>query len=532
MLFSMNIIFKKLYTSTVTKTLNSITSFYNSQIPLLDVYSLKAEEMTEVILKEVLDVFINNPENFKNFFQEYKFNKFKNNPFVKDINYYIINKNGEIIETDYEPDLGLNLAKRIPSYWKFIQKKLSKTDPYISMLSFEVKTNFPRMYAYKTLDNGNIFELGILLNENSVPIFFKTISVLNFNFIQNIYTYNINYTPFSSKFPLLSKEEKNIFENSPVNTGKVNDYTIRELSNWKKAYIYFKWSPPTINNRKFNFVVLTKVVMDFSEIMTLKNLVEILFIIITFSVAIIVLIFSYRNALRVEKPITNLIKNIEDGNIGKIDDHTGVREIDTLIKYYSHITKTLAQKLSEEEREFSNLKRKLESMEKEKNLLYDMALKDTLTKLFNKKGAMNIITKIIKNQESFCVIYLEVDNYYLVKDSLGIEEANDMILNLVDIMKQTFRDRDFVFRFTDSEFVVVLRFVNLEISQRVLKRFVDAIKKFNITTDAKYKISISYGLIEYKNQNIDNLFKDAQKKMKEMKELKKSLLRKMKSSKQ
>ncbi|WGS65542.1 GGDEF domain-containing protein [Marinitoga aeolica] len=520
-----NILFRHLYNSTIKGSIASISRYYNNGIKYLEFHSSNYEE----ILSETLDEAYSNykKNNRQNIFSIPEIKFLKEKQIIKNVNYYIIDKNGIIIETDYTNDLGLNLSLRVPEYWRNLKKKLENDKKFIGKISFEVKTNNPRIYGYKVMENGNIFEVGLLLNEKNIPNFLKDISVIKFNFIEGIYTYNNSYIPFSSDYPLLDNEEKDIFSKLKYSDGEIKDYIIKEKSDGKKVYIYFKWRPSG-DEKSFNFAALTKVEINFSDIVKVKNyLIYISMLVIGGFILIFAMVIGY-NSRKVEKPLIRLIKNIENGKVEEVE--TNVLEIDTLIKYYSHLVTTLSKKISEEENELLNLKKKFEMIEKEKELLYDMALKDDLTKLFNKKGSIKVFQKIISNKESFCVIYISLDNYKSVLEQHGKNEANEMILELVGIIKKTIRDRDFVFRIGEEEFLIVLRYLNLEITQKILKRLVDFVKKFNITTDKVYKISISYGLLEYSGQDIESIFIDSKKRMKEMKDKKKELLRRLKNN--
>jgi diguanylate cyclase (GGDEF)-like protein len=519
---SSNILFKNIYDSTIQNSVHSISELYNENMKYFEYFSSKYQDIVSEILDESYKNYINNIPFSSNLTIE----NFRKIGIFKNVDYYIINKNGIIIETSYDKDLGLNLANRVPNYWKKLNEELNKNNKYIEGISYEIKTNNPRIYGYLRMEDGNIFEIGILIDERAMPNFPKTVSSLNLNFIKSIYTYNISFIPYSFEFPLLDEEDKNIFNSLEISKGEIKTYTLRENSNGKESYVYIKWVPDKVNNKEFNFTVLTKISIDLSSIVILKNSIIFIFIVLIFFVIFSLALYLNYMTNRIEKPIMKLINNIESGKVDA-DAETNILEIDTLIKYYSHLLNTLVEKLKEEESDYLELKEKLQMIEKEKDLLYEMALKDDLTKLFNKKGSVQIIQKLVLNKESFSVIYLDIDNYNNILEKLGQNEANDAILSLVEIMKTIFRDRDFIFRVDENEFLILLRFVNLSIAQKILKRFVDALKKFNITSDKPYKISVSYGIIEYKGQNIEDLYNEARNKMEMMKMKKLELLKKL-----
>lgn len=522
---SVNILFKNLYSSTISNSILSVSKYFNDNLEYLSYHSSNYEKVLSSIIDEMYEEY--KAGNIKGFFEIPEIKYLKNENLIKNVYYYVINKKGIIEKTNNENDLGLNLAQRVPNYWKLLNKKIDKNNgKYIERISYEIKTNNPMIYGYIRMNDDKIFEAGVALNEKVIPNFFKDISSVNFNFVKGIYSYNVSFIPFSKDFPLLDEEDKKIFNELDYSLGEINNYIVKEKSNGEKVYIYFKWRPTKPIDSPFSFAVLTKVYIDFSEMVRTKNYMIFISIILIGIFVFVFTIYINRSAFRVERPLIKLIKDIESGKVDEKTE-TNILEIDTLIKYYSHLVTNLVKKISEDEKELISLKEKFEMIEKEKDMLYDMALKDDLTKLFNKKGSINIFKKIISNKESFCVIYINLDNYNAVLERYSKKDADDMVLDLVDIIKKTIRDRDFAFRVNDDEFLILLRYVNLEISQKVLKRLVDFVKKFNITTEKHYKISISYGILEYNGQDVESIYIEAKKKMEEMKEKKRELLRRL-----
>ncbi|MDI6851808.1 MAG: HD domain-containing phosphohydrolase [bacterium] len=115
-----------------------------------------------------------------------------------DINCYVISKDGKVIWTDYQKDLGLDLSK-FEDFWKSLNVALEK-GPVLHRVSIEVLTGKMRLYAYKRLSNGDILELGFFLNNED---FIKSLRKLKeiSPFLENIGVYNVSHIPIISQFP-------------------------------------------------------------------------------------------------------------------------------------------------------------------------------------------------------------------------------------------------------------------------------------------------------------------------------------------
>jgi HD-GYP domain-containing protein (c-di-GMP phosphodiesterase class II) len=116
----------------------------------------------------------------------------------EDINYYIISKSGKIIWTDYKEDLGLDLSK-FEDFWKSLNVALEK-GPVLHRMGIEVMTGKMRVYAYKRLPNGDILEIGVLLNNRDFVENLRKLKGLSI-FLENIGIYNVAHLPILSDFP-------------------------------------------------------------------------------------------------------------------------------------------------------------------------------------------------------------------------------------------------------------------------------------------------------------------------------------------
>lgn len=96
-----------------------------------------------------------------------KFLATKTNEFFSRLNYYIINQNGVIVETDYSEDMGLDLSK-YENFWEEL-KRVGK-EVRVQKFGFEVIKNRLRIFSY-VKEDGGWFELGFLLSDKFINDF-------------------------------------------------------------------------------------------------------------------------------------------------------------------------------------------------------------------------------------------------------------------------------------------------------------------------------------------------------------------------
>ncbi|MEO0251551.1 MAG: HD-GYP domain-containing protein [candidate division WOR-3 bacterium] len=134
-------------------------------------------------------------------FEDFKeiFKKTFHQDLFEDINFYVISKEGQIIWTDYQPDLGLDLS-RFTDFWQSLNVALERESVVFHFSGIEVTTGKIRGYLYKRLPDGKIFEIGILINNLNFYEAVKNLKKLSI-FIEKIGLYNIANLPILPEFP-------------------------------------------------------------------------------------------------------------------------------------------------------------------------------------------------------------------------------------------------------------------------------------------------------------------------------------------
>ncbi len=162
-----------------------------------------------------------------------KVKKWFHSEIFKDVNWYILSKNGVIIKTDYEPDLGLELYK-FRDFWNSLQVNLKK-GPVIHKVGFEVVTGQMRIFAYKRLSNGDIWELGFLVNNDPLIENLSKLKGLSI-FIEKVGVYNVAYHPLLPEYPPFPKKTLKFH---PFKRDLIGEIEIEGFSSYKeKLYIY------------------------------------------------------------------------------------------------------------------------------------------------------------------------------------------------------------------------------------------------------------------------------------------------------
>lgn len=133
---------------------------------------------------------------------------------------------------------------------------------------------------------------------------------------------------------------------------------------------------------------------------------------------------------------------------------------------------------------------------------------DSLTGLLNRQSFDSKLSKLHSNfyfenrtddePYQFCFALLDIDFFKKVNDKYGHIYGDEVLIIFSNLMKNTFRDVDMLFRYGGEEFAVLLRDVNLNQADYILNRFRKNIEAFNFPMENKVTASIGY--CEFNNQ--------------------------------
>jgi diguanylate cyclase (GGDEF)-like protein len=133
--------------------------------------------------------------------------------------------------------------------------------------------------------------------------------------------------------------------------------------------------------------------------------------------------------------------------------------------------------------------------------LFWHAYYDTLTSLPNRALLMNRLNEVVeqsKNQPDYryAVMFLDVDNFKLVNDSLGHPVGDLLLVSIANRLKSCVRSKDMVARLGGDEFVVLLDGVNtIEEAIHIAERHMAIVKQPMEIQTHRLVATISMGIV-------------------------------------
>jgi len=163
-----------------------------------------------------------------------------------------------------------------------------------------------------------------------------------------------------------------------------------------------------------------------------------------------------------------------------------------------------------------------------KNKLEYLSTHDQLTHLHNRHSLQEKMNYIIayskRNHKKFAILYIDIDNFKNVNDTLGHKEGDNLLKNFAKTLQKIVRNSDVVARIGGDEFIIVYT----DIDQSNLNKFIEkTLLSIDNNIDKRYKqlgVSVSIGISLFPNdgESLSILLKKADQAMYKVKKEKKN----------
>ncbi len=130
----------------------------------------------------------------------------------------------------------------------------------------------------------------------------------------------------------------------------------------------------------------------------------------------------------------------------------------------------------------------------------DLALRDNLTKTYNRNILMNVDEMLLKESINVFIVLLDIDNFKMINDTFGHIYGDQVLVSLGSLLNQTIPNEDIVIRYGGEEFLILLQ----DMTEKQVSHMIESIKtQFNQMTHDWYtlenELSFSAGIIKKKD---------------------------------
>lgn len=201
---------------------------------------------------------------------------------------------------------------------------------------------------------------------------------------------------------------------------------------------------------------------------------------------------NLNNDIEVTKYIQDILKNI----------NKNIKGNDSFQKKYSDIYNDIYNKQI-----FYNKKEEIYYTKKGNNIidittiinlidlccgLSDLAYKDELTKIYNRRKMKEMTNKIFNNnlEQDIYIAIIDLDNFKKINDKYGHPNGDKVLEKLVELIQKFIKEPDMLFRYGGEEFTIIFNNKNKNEVLEILKRIQEHINDALFLDEVKCSVSI------------------------------------------
>lgn len=134
-----------------------------------------------------------------------------------------------------------------------------------------------------------------------------------------------------------------------------------------------------------------------------------------------------------------------------------------------------------------------------------LSIEDEKTNAYNYRHFERVYLNEFKRAKRYnrclSLLMIDVDSFKLYNDRLGHDVGDDILRNIVNILRMVIRNYEHIFRFGGDEFVIVLPETSKKNAIAVATKLLKEVRTSNLN---KYNVTLSIGISSY-DTDTDNM---------------------------
>ena len=137
---------------------------------------------------------------------------------------------------------------------------------------------------------------------------------------------------------------------------------------------------------------------------------------------------------------------------------------------------------------------------------------DDLTDVYNRQQILTLLSgekhRFLRYSQPTSALMIEVDNFLSITNTYGTPARNKLLQKVAASLKETIRNTDFIGRYSDSVFLVILPFQDATGSLLAAQRLQTVVTS-HLLPDLKTTLTVSIGICNFSKENTDSITEDA-----------------------
>lgn len=137
--------------------------------------------------------------------------------------------------------------------------------------------------------------------------------------------------------------------------------------------------------------------------------------------------------------------------------------------------------------------------------LRTLSLLDELTGLSNRRKFFTLAQQQMRlanrTKRGMMLLFADLDNLKEINDSLGHQAGDMALMEIANILKDTYRESDIIARIGGDEFVVLALETKVDADEVLRARLQEKLDDWNDQGNRRYQLSVSLGIARYDPEN-------------------------------
>ena len=141
---------------------------------------------------------------------------------------------------------------------------------------------------------------------------------------------------------------------------------------------------------------------------------------------------------------------------------------------------------------------------------HQLSLRDELTRLMNRRGALNATREALStNAASYAAILVDVDDLKGINDTHGHAGGDDFLKKVADAMRASVRDKDVCARLGGDEFLIFASGCDLDAATEIARRILSKVYADDAARSSHFGVSIGICVAAGGDVDFDSMYRRA-----------------------